>query len=311
MYTYAKASEQYAAGRKYAPIGTKITNNLWLNCEEDTDRFTVSYVYSKYYTGVDELGATTHHRAGPSERDKYTMRAVAHIYKDHVRLIADPSSGGIARNFFMDVYNCTYRKAPSIKIKGMEWTFFAPGTAYYDKYHGNGDLLHSSGDVLVFPDGTFRPEGQPLVRVHDKDRRAVLNERIKAVRRMLALRAKLGGFSGVDWPKLNAECQSIYRTLTHYPRALIRSQPQVVDSMLMAVDPENFESMLPLLWLSKAFQHGYYGHPDWDNISSSYDWLHSFNAMIEAAREGLRTVNKTVSYVEHKSQKEGEEDAVC
>lgn len=310
MFDYTRATKRFESGKKYRPIGTKLTNNLWLNYEQDEDRYTVSYVSSKYYSGVDANGAPVHMRAGPSERDKYTMRAVAHIYKDYVRLIADPSSGGIARNFFMDMYNCTYRKAPSIKIKGMEWTLFAPSAAYYDKYHGNGDLLHSSGDVFVFPDGTYRPEGQPLVRVHDKDRRAVLNERIKAVRRMLALRAKLGGFSSVDWPKLDAKCKSTYGSLCYRPRDIVRDHPKVINGMLMAVNPESFESMLPLLWISRIFSHAAYATPDWSNISASYDWLRSFNAMLEGAREGLRTVNKTVSYVLDESQEEGEENAV-
>lgn len=306
MFDYTRAEKRFSAGKKYRPIGTKLTNNLWLNYEEGADRFTVSYVYSKYYTGVNELGATTHRRAGPSEREKYTMRAVAHIYKDHVRLIADPSGGGIARNFFVDMYNCTYRKAPGIKIKGMEWTLFPASAAYYDKYRGNGDLLHSSGDVLVFPDGTFRPEGQPLVRVHKKEQQNAMNRHIKAVRRMLTLRAKLGGFNSVDWPQVAKDMEGRYGR----GRNVLRNF-ETVNKMFMEIDDEDYLTMLPVLWLAAVRNVSYYWHdPEWPQIGASYDWTSAFNRLVDSVREGLRNEQGAVEYVLDQQAQEGSEGAV-
>jgi hypothetical protein len=297
MFDYYRAARQYAAGRKYSPIGTKLTRHFWLNYEPGKDCYTVSYVFSKYYSDIDAKGKLVRLRAGPSMRDKYTMRTIAYIYKDYVRLVADPNSGSIVRDFFRDMYYCTYRDAPSIKIKGIEWTLFAPSTSYFDRCYANGELLYSIGDVLIFPDGTYKPVGAPLVRVHDKERRAILNKRIRDVRRMLVLRAKLGGFSSVDWQKVNEECRSKYGPSLRSHGALVRSHPKVINDMLMAVDPENFESMLPLLWISRVYAFYPYSPAMWNNIDSSYNWLRVFNTMIEAAREGLRKELGAVSYV--------------
>jgi hypothetical protein len=297
MFDYYRAARQYAAGRKYSPIGTKLNRHLWLNYEPGKDCYTVSYVFSRYYTDIDAKGNLVYLRADSSMRGKYTMRTIAYIHKDHVRLVADPNSGSIVRDFFRDMYYCTYRDAPGIKIKGIEWTLFAPSTSYFDRCYANGELLYSIGDVLIFPDGTYKPAGAPLVRVHDKERRAILNKRIRDVRRMLVLRAKLGGFSSVDWEKVGDECKAKYGSLASNPRAFVRCRPKVINDMLMAVDPENFESMLPLLWLSVAYAFSPYTPWKWKNIDDSYNWLRHFNTMIEAAREGLRKELGAVSYV--------------
>jgi hypothetical protein len=297
MLDYHRAARQYTAGRKYNPIGTKLTKHLWLNYEPGKDCYTVSYVFSRYYTDIDAKGKLVYLRAGPSMRDKYKMRTVAYIYKDHVRLVANLGTGHTVRDFFKDMYYCTYRDVPGIKIKGIEWTIFSPSTPYFDRNYGNGELLYSSSDVLMFPDGTYQPVGEPLVRVHDKERKSILNKRIRDVRRMLVLRAKLGGFSSVDWQKVDDECKSKYGPSLHNHGALVRSHPKVINDMLMAVDPENFESMLPLLWISRVYAFHPYAPSKWNSIDSSYNWLRVFNSMIEAAREGLRKELGAVSYV--------------
>lgn len=49
-----------------------------------------------------------------------------------------------------------------------------------------------------------------MVRVHKKEQQNAMNRHIKAVRRMLTLRAKLGGFNSVDWPKVNRDMTKRY-----------------------------------------------------------------------------------------------------
>lgn len=306
MYTYAEASKQYAAGRKYVPIGTEVTNNVWLTYDQPNDCYVLSYVQSRYYEVVVD-GQKRWAKASTAERDKYTMHEIARVYPTHTRLLADVSN--TARNFFSDKFNCTFRKVKSIKIKGYDWTFFPAKTPYYDRYHGNGEVIHSRSGVLIFPDGTCRALEAPLVRVHDAERRRVLNNRIKAVRRMLSLRIKLGAFSNVDWNSLDQDLRAKYSDY-YWPRQITAPDPELVNGMLMSVDPENRDTMLPLLWLARHHDSGWYGSTDWTTTWTDTQWLTAFNNMLDACREGLRRANQTVSYVEHEPQKQGEEDAV-
>lgn len=307
MYTYAEASKQYAAGRKYAPIGTKITNNVWLTYDQPNDCYVLSYVQSRYYEVVVD-GQKRWAKASTAQRDRYVMREIARVYPTYTHLLSDDSN--TARNFFTSHFHCTFRKARSIKIKGYEWTTFKKNTPRYDCRHGNGKVVPSRNGLLVFPDGTRRAVEEPLMRVHDEEKRRVLNNRIKAVRRMLSLRTKLGAFSNVDWRSLDEDLHAKYSDY-YRPRQITASNPELVNGMLMSVDPENRDTMLPLLWLARHHDRGWYGIPSWEDTWTDAQWLTAFNNMLDACREGLRRANQTVSYVEHEPQKQSEEDAVC
>lgn len=54
--TYDRAKNLYDSGRKYRPIGTKLTESIWLNYDEVNDRYTLAYTHSKYYEVVNERG---------------------------------------------------------------------------------------------------------------------------------------------------------------------------------------------------------------------------------------------------------------
>lgn len=307
MYTYAKASKQFAAGRKYNPIGTKITNNVWLTYDQPNDCYVLSYVQSRYYEVVID-GEKRWAKASTAERDKYTMHEIARVYPTYTHLLSDDSN--TARNFFTSHFHCTFRKARSIKIKGYDWTLFSAKAPYYDRYHGNGEVIHSRSGLLVFPDGTYKAVEEPLVRVHDAEKRRVLNNHTKAVRRMLSLRTKLGAFSNVDWHSLDQDLRAKYKDY-YRPRQITATNPEAVNGMLMNVDPENRETMLPLLWLARHHDCSWYSSPDWTITWTDTEWLKAFNNMLDACREGLRRANQTVSYVEHKPQEQSQEDAVC
>lgn len=40
--TYDQAKKWYDSGRKYKPIGTKLTKNIWLNYDKANDRYTLT-----------------------------------------------------------------------------------------------------------------------------------------------------------------------------------------------------------------------------------------------------------------------------
>ena len=82
--TYNQAKQWYDSGRKYRSLGTKLTNNIWLNYDAANDRYTLAYTYSKYYEVMNAQGEKQHKRAGASERDKYTQEFIGFVYRDHL-----------------------------------------------------------------------------------------------------------------------------------------------------------------------------------------------------------------------------------
>ena len=303
--TYDQAKRWYESGRKYKPIGTKLTKNIWLNYDETNDRYTLSFVWSKYYevvTTVNMPDGTTKEQkkskyAGAAERDKYTMRSIGYIYKDHAHIFHPgrlTGSNCTARNFFESYFNCTYRKSPGVKIKGFEWTFFREGLSYWQRKYGAGEVELSGAGLRIYPDGRREATEPVMVRVHNKEQQNAMNRHIKAVRRMVTLRAKLGGFNSVDWVTKSAEFKEAYGGRGQR----VLQNPAQVNDMFMAINDEDFTTMLPVLWLAACRNTSYYWRePKWGEIGASYDWTGAFDHLVDSVREGLRNEQGAVEYV--------------
>lgn len=294
--TYDQAKKWFDSGRKYKPIGTKLTKNIWLNYDEANDRFTLAYTHSKYYDAMNEQGETEYKKAGAGERDKYTQEMIGFIYKDHAHIFHPGRLTGskcTARNFFEAYFNCTYRKSPGVKVKGFEWTFFYEGLGNWHRTHGAGEVELSGAGLRVYPDGRREATEPVMVRVHKKEQQKALNQHIKAVRRMLTLRAKLGGFNSVDWPQVAKDMEGRYgrgRDVLH--------NFETVNKMFMEIDDEDFTTMLPVLWLAACRNISYYWRGlKWDQIGANYDWADAFNRLVDSVREGLRNEQGAVEYV--------------
>ena len=84
-----------------------------------------------------------------------------------------------------------------------------------------------------------------MVRVHKKEQQNAMNRHIKAVRRMLTLRAKLGGFNSVDWTEVSKDMAK------HYGRGRdVLRNFETVNKMFMEIDDEDYLTMVPVLWLA-------------------------------------------------------------
>lgn len=293
--TYDQAKKWYDSGRKYKPIGTKLTKNIWLNYDEANDRYTLAYTHSKYYEVVNERGEKQYEKAGTGERDKYTQEFIGFVYRDHAHIFHPARLTGsncTARNFFEAYFNCTYRKSPGVKVKGFEWTFFREGLGYWERTHGAGEIELSGAGLRIYPDGRREATEPVMVRVHKKEQQNAMNRHIKAVRRMLTLRAKLGGFNSVDWPQVAKDMAKRYG----YGRNVLRNF-ETVNKMFMEIDDEDYLSMLPVLWLAACRNTSYYWRdPDWSEIGASYDWTGAFNRLVDSVREGLRNEQGAVEY---------------
>ena len=144
----------------------------------------------------------------------------------------------------------------------------------------------------ITPDGRREVTEPVMVRVHKKDQQNAMNRHIKAVRRMLTLRAKLGGFNSVDWPKV---AQGMTKRYGH-GRGVLRNF-ETVNKMFTEIDDEDYLSMLPVLWLAAWRNSPYYWHePTWRALDSSYDWSSAFNRLVNYVREGLRNEHGAVEY---------------
>lgn len=307
--TYDEAKKWYDSGRKYRPIGTKLPKNIWLNYDEANDRYTLAYTHSKYYEVVNEQGEKQYKKAGAGERDKYTQEFIGFVYRDHAHIFHPdslPISSRTARSFFEDKFNCTYHKTPGVKVKGFEWTFFREGLSYRQKTYGAGEVELSGAGLRIYPDGRREATEPVMVRVHKKEQQNAMNRHIKAVRRMLTLRAKLGGFNSVDWPKVNRDMTKRYGN----SREVLRNF-ETVNKMFMEIDDEDYLSMLPVLWLAACRNTSYYWRePQWDKIGASYDWADVFNRLVNAVREGLRNEQGAVEYVPDQQAQQGSERTV-
>ena len=294
--TYDQAKKWYDSGRKYKPIGTKLTKNIWLNYDKANDRYTLAYTHSKWYEVVNEQGEKQHKKAGASERDKYTQEFIGFVYRDRTHIFHPKkrsAASGTARAFFNDYFNCTYRKAPGVKVKGFGWTFFYEGLSWRGKVYGAGEVVMSGGaGMYIYPDGRREAAEPPMVRVHKKEQQNAMNRHIKAVRRMLTLRSKMGGFNSVDWPQVAKDMAKHYG----YGSAVLRD-PKTVNKMFMEIDDEDYQSMLPVLWLAACRNTPYYWfEPKWAEIGASYDWIGAFNRLVGSVREGLRNEQGAVEY---------------
>ena len=304
IITYDQAKKWYDSGRKYKPIGTKLTKNIWLDYDEVNDRYTLAYTRSKYYevvTTVSMPDGTTkeekqYKRAGVGERDKYTQKFIGFVYRDHAHIF-HPSdlnvSNCTARNFFDAYFNCTYRKSPGVKVKGFEWTFFREGLNYWERTHGAGEVELSGAGLRIYPDGRREATEPVMVRVHKKEQQNAMNRHIKAVRRMLTLRAKLGGFNSVDWTEVSKDMAK----RCGRGRDVLRNF-ETVNKMFMEIDDEDYLTMLPVLWLAARRNVSSRWHgPNWGAIGASYDWTDAFNRLVSSIREGLRNEQGAVEYV--------------
>lgn len=293
--TYDQAKKWYDSGRKYKPIGTKLTKNIWLNYDEANDRYTLAYTHSKLYEVVNEQGEKQYKMAGTGERDKYTQEFIGFVYRDHAHIFHPTRltvSNCTARNFFEAYFNCTYRKSPGVKVKGFEWTFFREGLSYWERTHGAGEVKLSGAGLRVYPDGRREATEPVMVRIHKKEQQKAMNRHIKAVRRMLTLRAKLGGFNSVDWPQVAQDMTKRYGR----GRDVLRNF-ETVNKMFMEIDDENYLSMLPVLWLAACRDPPFYWMgPKWGEIGASYDWTGAFNRLVDSVREGLRNEQGAVEY---------------
>lgn len=303
---YETARELYNSGRKYKYVGVKLPPSMWLTYDQFLDRYVLAYTKSKYYSVIAPSGLHEMKKAGAGQRDKYTQEVVGFIYPTHVHLLPATRSGNRTHSFFADNFSCMHRKSQSITFKGFEWAFFDADVPSRKRYYGNVDaeIIQSGAGVYIYPD-RVEADNPILVRVHKKAEQKAMNDHIKIVRRMLTLRAKMGLFSSMDWVAINRELVEKYEMGPHG----VMDDPKKLDAIFAAIDDEDYNTMLPILWMAIANGNSSYYLNPFGSIDSSYDWKAAFEKLIGTVRERLRTHKGAVEYVFEKPQTENSQGA--
>lgn len=290
---YLEAKKRYDASKRYKFLGAKISPNAWLSYDEENDEYVYSWVKSKYY--IDEKGKTQ--KASAGQRDKYTMLEFARVGKVRTHLQYPVHNGQGIGNLIWEHFDTLVRKNPSIKEKGLQWTLHKKSSKHaWAYYYGHGEsntTLHTllSGSGVYLANGVLFAESLPAIRTFDKTKQKELNGRIKEVRRMLGLRARLGVFNSMNWASASDHLHVKWsRRPNGYPTA---------DELLSGVKDDNLDSMIPVL--VRAMNVVYVRNED-RNASDYY--LRIFNKYIEQQREGLRNANGVVSYVSQNTAQE-------
>lgn len=301
MRTYETCAKSYEGSRKYPPLGVKVGKELWLSYDATNDCYLASLVVSKYYEVPANNGEVRWAKATAKERDKYTMKVLARYFKDRIEIVApDDQNRSATANFLIDYFRLLARRIPSIKQQGFQWTRLAADTSYYERRHGNGEVLLSKGSITL-KKGEMVADAPPLERVFDKANQKALNGRIREVRRMLGLRSKLGAFNGIDLEALETKCLKDWG-----PRHAVG--PKAVTELLLQVVDDDHTSVLPLLWLSLGHRINY-----WQSISkvaSTQNWLELFNSFVDSTKESLRKHNNVVSYVDSVQKEEASSSSI-
>lgn len=274
MLDYANAARLYE-GRKDKHVGRKVRHRIYMKHDPARDCFVLSELLSRY-EGIpdpDCPGRTIHQRA-PKERWKF--RPFAEVYRD--RIIIARALHNIPMYALFRVESFASR---TVKLSGRTWT-------YKDSARNcqkiNGDL------PIMIKDNKLSSLTPHKVRVMNSEKRNEMNRMIQSIRNLLKVRTKLGAFDKLTPAKVN---EYMYQTNGGNKWEVFHN-PAMFLELMQAVDPENFKSFYPLLWL--ADKNWYISKLD--RNYGRVDWVARYNNLVNRMREKMRRELGVVEYVE-------------
>lgn len=278
MLDYANAAQLYE-GRKDKHVGRKVRNYVYMKHDPARDCFVLSELLSRY-EGIpdpDRPGHTIHQQA-PKERWKF--RPFAEVYRD--RIIIARAIHNIPMYALFRVKSFASR---TVKLSGRTWT-------YKDSARNcqkiNGDL------PIMIKDNKLSSLTPPKVRVMNSEKRNEMNRMIQSIRNLLKVRTKLGAFDKLTPTQVG---EHMWQT-NGVSRGHMLNNPAMFLELMQAVDPENFKSFYPLLWLTD--KNWYYSDWYYQNNENfgRVDWVARYNNLVDRMREKMRRELGVVEYVE-------------
>ena len=276
MLDYANATLQYK-GRKDKHTGRKVCSRVYMKHDPARDCFVISELRSKYESvpDPDRPGRTKYQKA-PKER--WDVRPFAEVHRDRIMITRAFHNASMYTLF--RVSNFASR---TIKLSGRMW-------AYMDSARNRQEI--NSDLPIMIKDDKLSSLTPPKVRVVDSKKRNEMNRMIQSIRNLMKVRMKLGAFDKLTPTQID-EYMRHTKKLSKWE---VLNTPAKFLELLQAVDPEDFKSFYPLLWLTdNVWYH-------WDSRNNKnfgrVDWVARYNNLVDRMREKMRRELGVIEYVE-------------
>ena len=274
MLDYANATQLYE-GRKDKHIGRKVRNRVYMKHDPERDCFVVSELWSKYESVPDpDRPGQTKYQQSPKER--WNLRPFAEVYRDRIMITRALSNIPMYALFRVESF-----ASHTIKLSGRTWIYRGGAR---NRQEINGDL------PIMIKDGKISSLTPSKVRVMDSEKRNEMNRMIQSIRNLLKVRTKLGAFDKLT----PTQVDEYMRQTSGGGKWLVLNDPAKFLELLNAVNPEDFKSFYPLLWL--ADKNWYYRNNN-ENFGR-VDWVARYNNLVDRMREKMRRELGVVEYVE-------------
>ena len=271
MLDYANAARLYE-GRKDKHLGRKVRNHIYMKHDPAHDCFVVSELWSKYESIPDpDRPGQTKYRRVPKER--WGLRPFAEIHRTHILITQAFHNIPMYTLFHVESF-----ASRTVKLSGRTWT--------YKGQEINGD------PPIMIKDDKLSSLTPPKVRVMNSEKRNEMNRMIQSIRNLMKVRTKLGAFDNLTPAQVDGYMRQT-NGMDKWQWQVFNSPTEFLE-LLNAVDPENFKSFYPLLWL--ADKNWYYRRS-----SDSYgrvDWIAQYNNLVNRMREKMRRELGVVEYIE-------------
>ena len=275
MLDYVNAAKLYE-GHKDKHIGRKVRNRVYMKLDQSRDCFVLSELWSKRESVPDpDRPGRTKYQQAPKER--WDLRPFAEIHRTHILITRAFHNTPMYALFRVGSY-----ASRTVKLSGRTWT-------YKDS---ESDLQEINGHPpIVLKNGKLSSLTPPKVRVVDSEKRNEMNRMIQSIRNLMKVRVKLGAFDKLTPAQVDEYMRQTNRT----SKWEVLNTPAKFLELMQAVDPEDFKSFYPLLWLTdKAWYH-------WNSDNKNFgrvDWVARYNNLVDRMREKMRRELGVVEYVE-------------
>lgn len=274
MLDFATATRLYA-GRKDKHIGRKVRNRVYMLYYPQRDCFVLSELWPKYESVPDpDRPGQTKYQQAPKKR--WDARPFAEVYRDRIMITRALRNAPMYALFRVKSF-----ASRTIKLSGRTWTY---KDSARNRQKINGDL------PIMIKDDKISSLTPPKVRVMDSEKRNEMNRMIQSIRNLMKVRTKLGAFDKLT----PAQVDEYVRQTSGGNQWQVFNNPAKFLELLNAVNPEDFKSFYPLLWL--ADKKWYYRNHN-ENFGR-VDWVARYNNLVDHMREKMRRELGVVEYVE-------------
>lgn len=273
MLDYVNATRLYE-GRKDKHVGRKVRNRVYMKHDPARDCFVVSELWSKHEI-VPDPDRPGHSKYQQAPKERWDVRPFAEVYRDRIMITRALHNTPMYALFRVESF-----ASRTVKLSGRTWTYKDSARNHQEV---NGDL------PIMIKDDKLSSLTPPKVRVMNSEKRNEMNRMIQSIRNLMKVRTKLGAFDKLTPMQVDEYMGQTNRV----NKWQVFNNPAKFLELMQAVDPENFESFYPLLWL---VDKNWYCKNSNENFGR-VDWVARYNNLVDRMREKMRRELGVVEYV--------------